>query len=302
MCDLGLVPDTRDKYGVRMPTDINDSQLLSELAPVVQENLDRHIAAADGWQPHEFVPWDSGRNFAFMGGEDWAPEQSKLSDVEALALTVSVLIADNMPSHHRELAHAFGLVGPWWTWVGRWTAEENRQSIVLRDYLVLTRAVDPVALERDRMKHMVRGFDLPPMHLAEMLAHSAFDEAAAAVRHRNTARLGSDPLVATITDRIAKDDELQATFYSNLVAAAFDIAPDQTMIAVASAVDRFEVPRVDLLDGSDSTARLAEAGIYDPARQNEDVFAPLLREWKVGERTGLSEDAEQARQKLAALL
>lgn len=295
---------------MRMPTDINDSQLpeindsqlLSELAPVVQENLERHIAAADGWQPHDFVPWDSGRNFAFMGGEDWSPEQSQITDVEALALTVSVLIADNMPSHHRELAHAFGLVGPWWTWVGRWTAEENRQSIVLRDYLVLTRAVDPVALERDRMQHMVRGFDLPALHLAEMLAHSAFEETAAAVRHRNTARLASDPVVASITERIAKDDDLQATFYSNLVAAALDIAPDQTVIAVASAIDSFEVPRVDLLNGSDSTARLAEAGIYDPARQNEDVFAPLLREWKIADRTGLGAEAEKAREKLAALV
>ncbi|NLE82135.1 MAG: acyl-ACP desaturase [Rhodococcus sp.] len=293
-----------------MPTDINDaqpreftdSQLLKELEAAAQENLDRHIAAADDWQAHDFVPWDSGRNFAFMGGEDWSAEQSQLSDVEALALTVSVLIADNMPSHHRELAQAFGLTGPWWTWVGRWTAEENRQSIVLRNYLVLTRAVDPVALERDRMEHMVRGFDLPPLHLADMLAHSAFEEAAAAVRHRNTARLGSDPVVAAITDRIAQDDELQATFYSNLVAASLDIAPDQTVLAVASAIDSFEVPRVDLLDGSDSTARLAEAGIYDPARQNEDVFAPLLRDWKIAERTGLGAEAEKARQKLAALI
>ena len=78
----------RGRYGVRMPIEKNDSQLLSELAPVVDENLTRHIAEADGWQPHDLVPWDQGKNFAFMGGTDWSADQSTLSDVEALEMKV----------------------------------------------------------------------------------------------------------------------------------------------------------------------------------------------------------------------
>ncbi len=46
----------------------------------------------------------------------------------------------------------------WGHWVGRWTAEENRHGIVMRDYLVVTRGVDPVALEEARMVHMTNGY------------------------------------------------------------------------------------------------------------------------------------------------
>ena len=38
--------------------------LLSELEATVEENLHRHLAAAEDWMPHEYVPWSQGRNFA----------------------------------------------------------------------------------------------------------------------------------------------------------------------------------------------------------------------------------------------
>ena len=49
---------------------------------------------------------------------------------------------------------SFGMDGAWGQWINRWTAEENRHGIALRDYLVVTRAVDPVELEELRMEEM----------------------------------------------------------------------------------------------------------------------------------------------------
>ncbi|MFZ2175921.1 MAG: acyl-ACP desaturase [Rhodococcus sp. (in: high G+C Gram-positive bacteria)] len=285
-----------------MSMEKNDSQLLSELAPVVETNLARHIAEADAWQPHDLVPWDQGKNFAFMGGTDWSADQSTLSKVETLALTVGVLVADNVPAYHREIAQHLAQVGPWWRWVGRWTAEENRHSIVLREYLMVTRAVDPVALERARMDEMVRGYAMPSMHLLEMLANSAFEEKAAAVRHHNTAALGEDPIVAAIAERLAADDELQSVFYRNLVEAAFELSPDQVVRAVASRIASFAVPSVMLPGGTNSTAVLAEAGIYDPADQAAKVFGPLLEAWNISGRTDFGPEGEKARDELSALL
>ena len=48
------------------------SAVLIELEPVVAENLDRHLALAKEWHPHDYIPWSEGRDFAFLGGEDWA--------------------------------------------------------------------------------------------------------------------------------------------------------------------------------------------------------------------------------------
>ncbi|MEU1998667.1 acyl-ACP desaturase [Nocardia gamkensis] len=283
-----------------MQTLLTDRELLESLAVDVELLLRKHIDVADGWQPHDLVPWDDGRNFAFLGGTDWAPEQSELSETAKLALTVSVLIADNLPSYHREIGK-YLRTGAWWRWVGRWTAEENRHEITIRNYLMVTRAVDPVELERLRMDHMTKGFRRPAMHLLDVLANCAFEEAASAVRHRNTAALGENPLVTAIAERIALDDELQSVFFADLVAAALDLAPDQTVRAIADRVAGFEVPTVALPNGRSSDEVLAEAGVYDRAKEDELVFAPLLRRWNIFTRTDLGPDGELAREELSRL-
>lgn len=266
----------------------------------VELNLRKHVDVADGWQPHDFVPWDDGRNFAFLGGVDWEPEQSELNDVTKLALTVSVLIADNLPSYHREVGK-YLRTGAWWRWVGRWTAEENRHEIMIRNYLMVTRSVDPVQLERLRMDHMTKGFRRPAMHLLEVLATCAFEEAASVIRHRNIAALGENPMVTAIAERIALDDELQSVFFADLVAAGLDLAPDQTVRAIADRVADFHVPTVTLADGRTSDEVLAEAGIYDRAKEGELVFAPLLKRWNVFSRTDFGPEGEKARDELAHL-
>ncbi|WP_433711581.1 acyl-ACP desaturase [Nocardia sp. CA-084685] len=283
-----------------MQTLLTDRELLASLADEVELNLRRHIAAADGWQPHDYVPWDDGRNFGFLGGIDWEPDQSELSETAKLALTVSVLIADNLPSYHREIGK-YLRTGSWWRWVGRWTAEENRHEIMIRNYLMVTRSVDPVQLERLRMDHMTKGFRRPALHLLDVLATCAFEEAAAAIRHRNTAALGANEMVTAIAERIAADDELQSIFFANLVSAAFGVAPDQTMRAIADSVTRFQVPSVTLSDGRSSDDVLAEAGIYDRAKEGELVFGPLLERWQFFTRTDIGEDGEKARAELAHL-
>jgi len=279
---------------------LTDRELLASLSDEVEIILRRHTDTADIWQPHDYVPWDEGRNFAFLGGTDWDPSQVQLSKIAELALTVSVLIADNLPAYHRDLGR-YLRTGPWWRWVGRWTAEENRHAITIRDYLMATRSVDPVELERHRMTHMTNGFRRQPLHLLDVLASWAFEETASAIRHRNTAALKENPLVTSISERIALDDELQAELFAQLVDAAFEQAPDQMMRAIADRVADFEIPSLTLPDGRNSTDVLAEAGIYDPAKESSLVFAPLLAKWNVFTRTDLGETGEHARAELAEL-
>ena len=44
------------------------NRLTIELEPVVAENLQRHLDTADEWFAHDYVPFDQGENFAFLGG------------------------------------------------------------------------------------------------------------------------------------------------------------------------------------------------------------------------------------------
>jgi acyl-[acyl-carrier-protein] desaturase len=110
---------------------------------------------AKEWMPHEYVPWRLGRDF---DTQPWTPDQPRLTGIAQAAFEVNLLTEDNLPSYHRELLATFGRDGAWCTWSHRWTAEEGRHAVVLRDYLLVTRNIDPVALERGRMATVQQGW------------------------------------------------------------------------------------------------------------------------------------------------
>ncbi len=276
--------------------------LLDELEPVVAENLNRHLSVAKGWQPHDYVPWSEGRNFAFLGGSDWEPGESRLDPVARTALVVNLLTEDNLPSYHREIATRFGRDGAWGSWVGQWTAEEGRHGIALRDYLVVTRAVDPVRLEELRMVHMSAGYDSGDKTALQALAYVSFQELATRVSHRNTGRRSGDPVAEQLLARIAQDENLHMVFYRNLIAAAFEIAPDATMAAVRDEVVGFQMPGAGMPDFIRNSVIIAKAGIYDLRLHHDAVVTPVLKFWDVFGRTDLGPAGEQARQELADFL
>jgi len=286
--------------------DVRDERLqtalVHELEPVVEANLNRHLGLAKDWQPHDFVPWSRGRDFAFLGGADWTPEQSELSPTARVAMVTNLLTEDNLPSYHREIATRFGRDGAWGQWVGRWTAEEGRHGIALRDYLVVTRAVDPVQLESLRMIHMTAGYDSGDKTMLQAATYVSFQELATRVSHRNTGRIAGCPIAEQLLARISTDENLHMVFYRNLCAAAFDIAPDATMQAVRDEVVGFTMPGAGMPDFVRNSVIIAKAGIYDLRLHYDEVVAPVLKFWRVFERTDLGPEGEQARQELADFL
>ncbi len=278
------------------------TDLLYELEPVVAENLDRHLKLAKPWMPHDYVPWSQGRDFAFLGGEDWRPEESRLDPVAKTAMIVNLLTEDNLPSYHREIATRFGRDGAWGEWVGRWTAEEGRHGIALRDYLVVTRGVDPVELEDLRMQHMTAGYDSGDKTALQAVVYVSFQELATRVSHRNTGRATGCPLAEQLLARIATDENLHMVFYRNLVAAAFDRAPNSTMEAIRDEIVGFQMPGAGMPNYTRNAVTIAKAGIYDLRLHHDDVVMPILKFWKVFERTDLNGVGEQAREELSGFL
>jgi acyl-[acyl-carrier-protein] desaturase len=282
---------------------LTQTQLLLELEQVVARELDRHLVTAKEWFPHEYVPWSEGRTYdGVLGGEAWSPEDSKVSEVARTALVVNLLTEDNLPSYHHEIAALFGRDGAWGTWVHRWTAEEGRHGTAIRDYLMVTRAVDPVALERARMDHMSTGFQSSYDGVLQNLAYVSFQELATRISHRNTGKATDDPIADRLLARIALDENLHMVFYRNLLAAALELAPDQTMRAITDVVTSFQMPGHDLAGFQRKAMQIAVAGIYDTRQHRDDVLLPVLRHWKVWEVTGLGREGEQAREELDTFL
>jgi acyl-[acyl-carrier-protein] desaturase len=283
---------------------LDQTALLRELEPVVEDNLNRHLGVAKEWFPHEYVPWSQGRDFdGVLDGEAWDAAQSGMSEVARTSLVVNLLTEDNLPSYHHEIATAFGRDGAWGTWVHRWTAEEGRHGIAIRDYLLATRAVDPVALERARMAHMGVGFESDNRNdLLRSLAYVSFQELATRIAHRNTGKLTADPVCEQLLARIALDENLHMLFYRNLLGATLELAPNQAMRAITEVVKSFQMPGHTIEDFTRKSVQIAMAGVYDLRIHHDDVIAPVLRAWGVMDLEGLDADGEAAREELVAFL
>jgi acyl-[acyl-carrier-protein] desaturase len=283
---------------------MTQTELLVELNPVVERELNRHIPVAKEWFPHEYIPWSDGRTYdGVLGGEPWTETDSKLTDVARSALIINLLTEDNLPSYHHEIAVLFGRDQAWGDWVHRWTAEEGRHGLALRDYLSVTRAVDPVQLERLRMEHMSKGYkSANDQSVLRSLAYVSFQELATRVSHRNTGRATGDPIADQLLARIAADENLHMIFYRNLLQAALQLDPDQTMRAITEVVKTFEMPGADIPGFQRKAVEMAIDGIYDLRQHRDDVVMPVLRYWKVFDVEGLSAEGEQARVELSEFL
>ena len=155
---------------------MSDADLLNELEPKAEEYLNRHMDVVEMWYPHDYVPYGDGRDFE---SEPWTPDQPTLSGVARTAFFMNLMTEDNLPSYHREIYSMFGKKdSAWMTWVHRWTAEEGRHSIVLRDYLMTTRNEDPKKIEDGRMGAMEVGYDADGKNTLRGIAYVSFQELA----------------------------------------------------------------------------------------------------------------------------
>ncbi|HEX2298606.1 MAG TPA: acyl-ACP desaturase [Pseudonocardiaceae bacterium] len=281
-----------------MPTSA-DRALIAELEPVAEELLNRHEKAAKEWFPHDYIPYSVGRDY---DKDPWTPDQPRISGVAQVAFEVNLLTEDNLPSYHREIYDMFaGGDGPWINWVHRWTAEEGRHAIVLRDYLLVTRNIDPVALERGRMATMQQGWT-PDKTALGLMAYAAFQELATRISHRNTGRYSDDPVADKIMVRVAADENLHMMFYRDIVAAALQVDPSAAVQAITEEVIGFDMPGVGIQGFTGKALQMAQAGIYDLRIHHDEILWPLLRHWKLFQIQGLGPQAEQARDRLAAHL
>ncbi|MFF5213307.1 acyl-ACP desaturase [Streptosporangium sp. NPDC000396] len=283
--------------------EFSQTELLLELEPVVAGELNRHLKVAKEWFPHEYIPWSEGRDYdGVFGGEAWVETDSKIPEEARISLIVNLLTEDNLPSYHHEIATTFGRDAAWGTWVHRWTAEEGRHGTAIRDYLTVSRAVDPVALERARMNHMGEGFTNAYEGVLHSLAYVSFQELATRISHRNTGKASQDPNCERLLAKIAADENLHMLFYRNLLNAAFQLTPSQTMRAVTDVVTTFQMPGTGIEGFTRKAMVIANAGIYDLRLHLDDVLMPVLRQWAVFDMKDLDAEGEKAREELAEFL
>ena len=210
-------------------------------SPRSSAGLERHLSAATEWFPHEYVPYEVGRNYV---EEPWEETDSELSPVARIALEVNLLTEDNLPYYHLALWETFGKDGA----VGRVDPAMDRRGGPPRDRAA--RLPDGHARHRPRragaradgagepglLPGRPGGVVLEPARRRRV--HDACRSWPPASRTGTPGRSPQDPLIEKLTARIAVDENLHYVFYRELAKAALELDPSAMVLAIAPAGHR----------------------------------------------------------------
>jgi acyl-[acyl-carrier-protein] desaturase len=276
-------------------TTATEIDLVDALTPRVEALFERHLATTKPWLPHELIPWE--RASESNPREPWSSEHSSLPRGVRSALIVNLLTEDNLPYYFEVINRVFAN-DVWREWARRWTAEEMRHAIVIRDYITVTHAVDLAALEDARMRQVCGGQVPKPDSAVDALVYVALQELATRISHRNTGNLLADEAGYRVMARVAADENLHYLFYRDLVSSALELDPSATVRAIAKQVRSFEMPGTGIPDFSAHATAIADAGIYDLGLHHDQVLVPVvMRHWGLESVEGLDADAERARER-----
>jgi acyl-[acyl-carrier-protein] desaturase len=263
---------------------VDDESLLRELAPAAERLLERHLSTAREWMPHDYVPWSLGRDYE--PDYEWVEALDSPPPAVRSALFVNLLTEDNLPYYSSTIDRMFGNDSPWREWTRRWTAEEMRHAMVIRDYVVVTRVIDPVGLERARMAQVSLGEVPEPPTAAAGMVYVTLQELATRIAHRNTGKHLAEPKGF---DLLARD----------LTTAGLEVDASTIVEAMADEVIHFEMPGTGIPDFNTHARAIARAGIYDLGMLLEQVLVPVVKKhWRLESLEGLRPEAEQARERI----
>ena len=246
------------------------------------------------------VPWSRGRDY--VPGEPWDPDEFPLPDPVRRALLLNLLTEDNLPYYFSTIHGVFDNEA-FDVWTRRWTAEEMRHATVIRDWLMITRAIDAVELERGRMAQVSTGQTPQPQSIPDAVVYLCLQELATRISHRNTGKLLDDPIGYEVMARVAADENLHYLFYRDLGTATIAVDPSAMVLAIERQVREFEMPGTGIPGFAKHAAVIAKAGIYDLGLHHDQILVPvILRHWKLTDLEGLTPEADEARSRLVSYI
>lgn len=275
--------------------------LLQEIRDDVSRLYNRHTETARPWYPHEQIEWGQGTSFKDRA---WSESDYELPAGVRSAIYVNLLTEDNLPYYTQTLMAHAPKDHPLHDWNHQWTMEENRHSMIMRDWVHISRCIDPTLLEDGRRVQMTRGEVPQPESLADLICYVAFQERATQIAHRNTgARLPKDDKMGrSVLATIAGDETKHYFFYRDLSLAAFAIDPSLMMSATARQLTRFAMPGTGIPGFTRHAVRIAREGIYGLGQFINDVVEPVVGTWNLEGMKGLTDDGERARDQIRSFV
>ncbi len=268
-----------------------------DLRPVVEKLFNRHLEVTRPWSLHEHIDWGDGHDFQT---KPWSETDYSLPRGVRSAIYVNLLTEDNAPYYTNTLLSKTPDNHPLQDWNRQWTMEEGQHAAAIRDWVHISRAIDPKNLEAARRIQMSTGIVPQPETLADLIAYTPFQEKATQVAHRNVAsRLSKqDKSGRAVLGLIAGDEGRHGIFYRDLAEAGFEANPSLMMRAVARQVIGFAMPGTGIPGFKRHSLHISREGIYNIGHFRDVVVLPILEYWGLDAITGLDDASKIARDDL----
>jgi acyl-[acyl-carrier-protein] desaturase len=201
----------------------------------------------------------------------------------------------------------------WSKWIRQWTGEENRHGDLLNKYLYLSGRVNMREIEMTTQHLINDGFDIGTgRDPYKNFVYTSFQELATYVSHNRVAQMAKkfgDNKLAKMCKMIAGDEMRHHHAYSEFVTRIFQVDPSEMMIAFQYMMkQKIVMPAHFLRESgekistafeqfSDSAQRI---GVYTAA-DYIDIMQKLMDKWEIDKITGLTDEAEKARDYLMKL-
>ena len=274
------------------------------------------IPIEDIWQPTDFLP--DTQSEGFMDHVLQIREEAKELGYDLwVTLVADTITEEALPTYESWLMEVEGVdqqnANGWSKWIRHWTGEENRHGDALNKYLYLSGRVDMKEVERTTQYLLNDGIDIGTQKDPyKNFVYTSFQELATNISHNRVAKLAkehSNKPLSRMCMMIAGDEMRHYTAYSEFVKEIFALDPSEMMLAFSYMMKHKIVMPAHFLretghkigvafeEFSNTAQRL---GVYT-AQDYVDILRRLLKRWEIDSITGLTDEAERARDFVMAL-
>lgn len=277
--------------------------------------MDKFLVPADKiWQPTDFLP--NSQSDSFFDEIKELRELSKdLPDDFWITLIGDTITEEALPTYESWLMQMEGVVDEsgeyiengWSKWIRNWTGEENRHGDVLNKFLYLSGRINMREVEVTTQHLINDGFDIGTAHDPyKNFVYTSFQELATYVSHNNVSAIAKKygaKKLSRMCKIIAGDEMRHHLAYSEFVRRIFEVDPSEMMLAVQHMFKlKIVMPAHFLRESGEARGTLFDAfsdaaqriGVYT-AFDYIDIMRKLIEIWKLDKVSGLTAEAEKAR-------
>jgi acyl-[acyl-carrier-protein] desaturase len=268
------------------------------------------------WQPTDFLPNSESDTF-FEEVKELRELAKDLPYDFWVAMVGDTITEEALPTYESWLMDVEGVDNVerngWSKWVRQWTGEENRHGDVLNKYLYLSGRVNMREVEITTQHLISDGFDIGTgRDPYKNFVYTSFQELATYVSHNRVSQLAKtygDNKLSKMCKMIAGDEMRHHHAYSEFVTQIFKVDPSEMMLAFNYMMkNKITMPAGFLRESGEKISSAFEQfsnsaqriGVYT-ANDYVEIMQKLIEKWEIDKITGLTDEAEKARDYLMKL-